>query len=132
MEIGMMGLVKETGVDDPGLIEFHLKYFSFPLYKDVDWSLYKAFGNRRLSLSTWNPLRLYRGYKELTERLSRKKIEGNLSGEGIIQGGVLVIDKQGKIQYAYEEVAGEPLEVDDIKSAIKEVLENNENAEPEL
>jgi hypothetical protein len=92
----LWAIVKETGVDDVGLVEFHDQYFSFPTYKDVDLSVYQAFGNRRIGLSTWNPIRLYRGFKEMGKRLKEKGIDGNLKGEGMIQGGLLLFDKDGK------------------------------------
>ena len=57
----------------------------------------------------------------MNSRLKEKSIEGNLVGEGMIQGGILVFDKEGKIQYAYEEAIGDELDVDDIVAAIKAV-----------
>jgi len=83
---GLFGLVKETGIDDEGLIEFYSKSFPFPLYRDEGLVFYNDFFNgRKLGLSTLNPLRLYRGYKQMTARLNEKGLEGNLKGEGIVQ-----------------------------------------------
>lgn len=116
--VALWGIVKETHVDDAGLAEFYHDYFSFPLYRDVNLGVYQAMGNRRLGLSTWNPIKMYRGYREMTKRLKQKNISGNLKGEGMVQGGVLVFDKQGQVRYAHEEKTGSELPVEDIQEAI--------------
>jgi AhpC/TSA antioxidant enzyme len=122
-EVSFWGTVKETGVDDVGLYEFYNSYYTFPLYRDVELQLYtKAFGSRKIALTTWNPLRLWRGYKEMGARLEQKKIDGNLKGEGMIQGGVLIFGASGKIEYMYEENVGEPLQVNDIRAAVNAML----------
>jgi hypothetical protein len=113
----LWGIVKETGVDDEGLYEFQKTYYPYPLYKDVDWAIYKAMGNRKIALTTWNPWKLWKGYKALSQRLKEQKIDGNLKGEGMIQGGILLFDAQGILRYAYEEEIGTPLDVTDIRAA---------------
>lgn len=119
----MWGIIKEVGVDDEGLAEFYNKYYTYPLYKDDKLAVYQAFGNRKIKLNTWNPIKLYKGYKEMTKRVAKEKnITGNLKGEGIIQGGVLVLDKQGQIQYVYEEDIGNELEMKDIQAAVDAVV----------
>jgi hypothetical protein len=120
-DIAMWGIVKETNVDDAGLAVFQLDYFSFPLYRDVNLAVYQAMGNRRLKLSTWNPIRWVRGYREMTARLNKKNITGNLKGEGMVQGGVLVFDKQGELRYAYNEETGTELNMEDVQGAIDSV-----------
>ena len=122
----MWGTVKEIGVDDEGLLEFYQDYFTFPLYRDVDRSIYAAFGSRKIALTTWNPLRLWKGYKEMGRRISGKQIEGNYKGEGMIQGGILVFDATGALRYAYEEDIGSPLELADIRAAVMSVLNDND------
>jgi hypothetical protein len=119
--VPLWGVVKETGVDDEGLLEFYNKYFPFPLFLDENLSIYQGMGNRKIGLRTWNPIRLWRGFRSMGSRLKEKKIEGNLVGEGMIQGGILIFDKEGKIQYAYEEAIGDELDMDDIRAALKAV-----------
>jgi len=120
---GLFGLVKETGVDDEGLVEFYTNSFPFPLYRDEGLVFYNHFFNgRRLGLSTLNPLRLYRGYKEMTARLNKKGLEGNLKGEGILQGGIIIFGKDGAPKFAYEEETGTALPMDEIKSALEAVI----------
>lgn len=118
----MFGVVKEIGVDDDGLTEFYKNSFPFPLYKDDGLVFYNEFyGMRKLKLTTWNPLRLYRGFKEMNARLKEKNLEGNLTGEGLVQGGIIIFGKDGKAKYAYEEETGKEVPMDDIVAALKAV-----------
>lgn len=114
----MWGVIKEVGVDDEGLSEFHNSFFNFPLYLDVERQTFQAFGSRRIGLTTWNPLRLYRGMKEMGNRLSSKNITGNYVGEGMIQGGIMLFDTAGNLRYAYDEQIGSELPVEEIQAAI--------------
>lgn len=118
----LWGVVKETGVDDEGLSKFYNEYYTYPLYKDEKLVLYNDFfGKRRIGLTTWNPIALYRGYKEMNQRLEEKKLDGNMSGEGMIQGGLIIFDNDGNVRYAYEEIIGDELDIDDIVAALQEV-----------
>lgn len=120
-QFGLWGLVKETGVDDEGLLEFYEKYYTYPLYQDTERATYEALGSRKIYqglIKTWNPLKIYRGMKEMGQRLKEKQVEGNYVGEGLIQGGVLVLDSKGSIRFVYEEVTGEELDLDDIEAAL--------------
>mmetsp|Transcript_23868 Transcript_23868/g.34097 ORF Transcript_23868/g.34097 Transcript_23868/m.34097 type:complete len:137 (-) Transcript_23868:1558-1968(-) len=122
----LWGVVKETGVDDEGLSKFYNEYFTFPLFKDEGLVLYNDFfGRRKIGLTTYNPFKLYNGYKNMTNRLSGKGLDGNLTGEGMIQGGLIVFDKEGKARYAYEEIIGDELVIDDIVAALKDVANDD-------
>jgi hypothetical protein len=115
----LFGTVKETGVDDEGLTEFYKHSFPFPLYKDENLVFYDEFyGSKKLKLTTYNPLRLYRGYKDMTKRLNDKGLSGNLKGEGLVQGGIIIFGRDGKPKYAYEEETGKEVPVDDIIAAV--------------
>jgi len=112
--------VKETGVDDAGLAEFHSKYYPYDLYRDDDLIFYNNFfGQRKLGLSSLslNPIKIFRGVRALSTRMKAKSIDGNLIGEGLVKGGVILFDKKGKAQYAYQEETGTELPVDDIGAA---------------
>ena len=104
----MFGTVKEVGVDDEGLSVFYNDHYKYPLYKDDDLVVYNDFfGKRKIKLTTYNPFKLYSGYKDMTKRLKDKKLDGNMKGEGLVQGGVIIFDKNGKARYAYEEDIGQ-------------------------
>ena len=80
----MFGIVKEIGVDDEGLSVFYNDHFTYPLYKDDELVVYNDFfGKRKLKLTTYNPFTLYKGYKAMNKRLKSKKLDGNLTGEGM-------------------------------------------------
>jgi len=121
----LWGVVKETGVDDEGLSKFYTDYFMYPLYQDEGLVLYNDFfGKRKIALTTYNPFKLYRGYREMSKRLNEKNLDGNMTGEGMIQGGLIIFDKEGKVRYAYEEIIGDELEIDDIIAALQDVVNN--------
>jgi len=116
------GVVKETGVDDRGLLDFHNDHYPFPLYRDETLATYAALGTRKLKLTTWNPIRLYKGYRAMTKRLKAKKnLTGNLVGEGMVQGGIFLFDKEGTLRYAYEEETGSEFEMQDIEAAMQKI-----------
>ncbi|KAL3805626.1 hypothetical protein HJC23_005870 [Cyclotella cryptica] len=118
----VFGTVKEIGVDDTGLRDFHRLYFTYPLYRDDGLVFYNDFfGKRKIKLTTYNPFKLFKSYKEMNNRLRDKKLEGNMTGEGMIQGGVVIFDKMGQARYAYEEETGSPLDIEDILAALKAI-----------
>ena len=121
---GLFGVIKETGVDDEGLAEFS-EFFPYPLYRDENIAFYKALGNRKLSF-TLNPFHIVGGMFTLASsvlRLKQRKIGGNMIGEGIRQGGVIMFDKDGKQMYAYEEETAKDLPLEDILAAVKAIKE---------
>ena len=81
----LFGVVKEIGVDDSGLGEFYNNHFTYPLFKDDGLVMYNDFfGKRKVKLTTYNPMKLYKGYKDMNKRLKEKNLEGNLTGEGMV------------------------------------------------
>lgn len=120
---GIFGIVKETGVDDEGLRTFQKDYFNRQLYKNDSMEFYQALGNRKVGLRTfWN---FFKQRKALGKRMKSKNIEGNMKGEGLRQGGVIIFDKNGVPKFAYEEITGQELPVEDIAAAVKAVKEGN-------
>lgn len=131
-DFGLFGLIKEMGVDDAGVLDFYNDYFPHPLFLDPTQQFYKALGSRKITtFQTWNPLRLYRGFQNMKERIARKKLEGNMIGEGIIQGGVILFDRQGDPRAVYQEMSGQELPIEDILTALQalqaEAANSNDN-----
>ena len=119
---GLFGVVKEINVDNDGLITFQSQYFhNQQLYHDTQHTFYHALGHRKISIP-WNPWTFYKVLKQVKNRT--KDIPGNMKGEGFIQGGVIIFDKDGIAKYAYEEITGEELPVEDILAAL-EAIRNN-------
>lgn len=115
----LFGVVKEIGIDDAGLAKFYNEFYTFPLYRDESLSLYHALGDRQLSfLTSWNPFAIFGQWNSVMSRLKGKDIETNWKGEGIVQGGVILFDSEGKPKFAYKEKTGDELPVEDILAAV--------------
>jgi AhpC/TSA antioxidant enzyme len=112
--------------DDAGLTEFYQNYFTFPLYRDENLHFYHALGDGKITdnMSWWSlfkPWKLVREMKAMNKRLAKKKISGNLKGEGVKTGGIIIFGADGTAKYAYREVTGYELDMDDIYAAIQAV-----------
>ena len=46
----IFGIIKETGIDDEGLVEYYYKYFTYPLYQDKLFAFYQALGNCKIGV----------------------------------------------------------------------------------
>ncbi|GKZ00993.1 hypothetical protein MPSEU_001050800 [Mayamaea pseudoterrestris] len=112
----------ETGVDDDGLLEFNEKYFTFPIYRDQTWTFYEALGNRKIGLSLlWNPFSVFSIMCETYQRIREKKIDGNMKGDGIIQGGIIFFGRDGQPKAAYQEETGVDLRIRDIIATLNAI-----------
>ena len=123
-QVGAWGVVKEINVDDNGLLNLYQKHFNFPFFLDVKRALYGALGQQRISLSSLN---LLFGLCRLRRRCRDKGIEDNLVGKGasMVLGGVIVFDRRGNIRYAYQDQIAVELPVDEIRAAIRHVVEED-------
>lgn len=118
---GIAGIVKETGVDDEGLVEFSNHYFGkFPLFCDKSYAFYQALGDRKSVEfpSLWAVLKgfLFGG---TWQRIKSKGITWNTKGEGVTKGGLVIFDNTGKPRYAYLEEMGHDLPVEAIIFALE-------------
>mmetsp|Transcript_10219 Transcript_10219/g.12399 ORF Transcript_10219/g.12399 Transcript_10219/m.12399 type:complete len:158 (-) Transcript_10219:339-812(-) len=128
-KIPLFGVVKEIASNSKddiklGVHDFHSNYFeNRPLYLDHEKNFYALLGNRKLKIpfsSLLTPIKSYNDYKTLGNRLKNKNIEGNMNGEGFLQGGVIIIGPgdDGEIIYKYEEETGSELPLDEIEKGI--------------
>jgi hypothetical protein len=115
-DLAVLGVVKETGVDDASLADFHTHYFhKLPVYKDEKWKIYKAMGGRNISV-----MGLASGFLRSRRRHAAKKIETIMGGgDGWMQGGVLIFDRHGELRYAYDEKYGSELDMETINRVIQ-------------
>ena len=139
----LRAVVKETGVDDAGLREFATEYFPHPTYKDKDLAFYKALGAGKLSLG-YNPLAMLQFIRQSLKRIKDLGIESyntkgarlaraprvrdtrprpltplSSAGEGFLQGGWILCDREGIPRAAFRENAKQRLPVDDIVAAAR-------------
>ena len=47
--VGCLGIIKHINVDNNALLDFYQEYFHHPIYKDEQWKVYHALGNRILT-----------------------------------------------------------------------------------
>ena len=127
---GLIGVVKEVGIDDQGLAEFYADYITHPLYHDESKVLYDALGGRTLQLTTWNPLRWITALREMSARQRAKgNLSGNMKGEGMVQGGVVIFDSRGNPRYAYQEDTGSELPIEDLLTAAMAVIKEDTSSQ---
>ncbi len=104
----MVGIIKEVAPvkgaltdQELGVDEFNQRYFPYQLYRNPGLEFYEALGKRSLlrQVFTTNPFKLYSNYQEMKQRLKGRGLKGNLVGEGLTLGGVLVITPTDGIIY---------------------------------
>jgi peroxiredoxin len=125
-QVAAWAVIKEVDVDNEGLLTLYQRYFSFPFFRDPKLALYNALGEGKVGIIL-NPFRMVTRYNEIRKRLKEKNIEGNMlgKGEGMILGGVIVFDRRGKIRYAHQEAFTRELPVDEIRAALRRVVEED-------
>ncbi|KAL7488928.1 hypothetical protein ACHAW6_014512 [Cyclotella cf. meneghiniana] len=117
----LFAIVKETGVDDEGLREFRNDYFPYPTYKDQQRVFYTALGSGKISFG-FNPLGIIKMIQDSLKRIKELGVKSyNVKGEGLIQGGWIIFDKNGVPQAAFQENAKERIPVDDILAELKKI-----------
>jgi len=90
------GVKEDSGPKGLGVGEFQYKYFGGnDMYLDEERGMYKAMGSRNFKFNFkapwYKPWAIWAEIQEGLKKLKEKGIEGNLRGEGFIQGGVLVV-----------------------------------------
>ena len=133
----MFGVIKEVAPavnaktdEELGVAEFQREYFPYPLYLDEEQGFYEALGNRQITNleGTWNPLKFFQGLKDIGIRMKNKGIEGNFAGNGLVLGGVFVLDTDAEaITYTYKEATGKEIPRDEIADAVKAVRNQKSN-----
>jgi hypothetical protein len=129
----LVGIIKEVAPvgkaktdSELGVGEFQKKYFdNHPVFIDEERQFYSFLGNKSLlsqSLHSWNPFTLYNDFKKVGERTKSKGVDGNLAGEGLLKGGLLIITPQSGVVYRHEEMTGSCMPYDEIKEALDRVV----------
>lgn len=77
----VFAIVKETGIDDEGLREFHNEYFKHSTYKDQQRVFYNALGSGKISVG-FNPLGFIKMIQDSFKRIKELGIKSyNMKGE---------------------------------------------------
>ena len=63
------------------------------------------------------------------KRLARKNISGNMKGEGLVQGGIIIFDKTGTARFAYREEIGIEVPIDDIIAVVRHLKAEQQGTE---
>jgi hypothetical protein len=117
--IEIFGIIKETGVDDDGLVEFSANYFDFPLYCDKSFAFYQALGDRQVGWAALlSPLSVLGILCDAFQRIRRKSIDGTSRGEGFVQGGIIIFRRDGQPGCMYQEQTGVDLQIADLVGAL--------------
>jgi len=125
----LVGIIKEVApvsgaaTDEIlGVGEFQIKYFgNNPLYIDQEMGFYKAMGSKSIlsqPLPSWNPFKIYSDLKALGARTTGKGLVGNLKGEGLVKGGLFIVDPVKGVVYSHEESTGSCMPYDEIEEVV--------------
>ena len=110
-----------------GTADFASLYFNCgPCFVDEERVFYQELGDRKLDFKLGkairNPLGTWRSFKALGERLKAKGpeggIQGNLVGEGLTLGGILVVGPDDEVIYQYAEETGQEIPTGEIAAAL--------------
>jgi len=116
--------VKRAQTDaELGVQEFADTYFSAgEVYHDKDLVFVKALGSRSWlkGLGSWNPITIYKWLTEDVKRLAKEGIKGNLAGEGLKAGGIVVVKQGGPVTFVHPEVPRFPIEEATLMQALRE------------
>ncbi len=105
-ELQLVAIIKEissTAADELGVKDFETKYFSNgKVFVCESLAFHKALGNRKVGLGFLNPFALFSQLK----RTGAKGVDYNMKGEGLVQGGFIVLSSSAVV-YEKQEVTGE-------------------------
>jgi hypothetical protein len=117
--VAMIGLVKDGVKAGDALLNLYTNHFRFPIFEDSKWEIYKLMGNRMLST-----MQILKGVLSSRNRRrhAEKKIRTQItSDDTIVQGGLLVFDRCGKLRFAFVEDFGKSLDIEVLRTAIRAI-----------
>eukprot|EP00931_Biecheleriopsis_adriatica_P080886 TRINITY_DN54228_c0_g1_i1.p1 TRINITY_DN54228_c0_g1~~TRINITY_DN54228_c0_g1_i1.p1 ORF type:complete len:203 (+),score=38.29 TRINITY_DN54228_c0_g1_i1:209-817(+) len=127
----VVALVKEDLGNE--VEEFRSKFWSGEVYLDETKSFYTALGggtaHAPYGLASFLAMMMNPFSKGRTKAslAASKHVEGNMTGEGFISGGVYVVRQDGQKAYAFlEEDTGDHAPVEDVIEAVKAAVRGEE------
>ncbi|KAL4240355.1 hypothetical protein ACF0H5_001145 [Mactra antiquata] len=117
------------GLEELGVEEFVKgEFFKGELYIDMKKEAYKALGFKRLNIFSLIPSILGKKARAFLDRVKKEKIEGNMSGDGMQNGGALVVEKGGKMLLSFkQDSAADHVENEDVLKALGLSTEKTSN-----
>lgn len=116
----LIGVVKQVGVEDKALADFHSNFFrKNKLFLDKQWSIYKALGSRKISFFTIAIGLLKSFRRHLAKGVSFAIPRGDVT----LQGGILIFDRIGDLRFVIPEEYGKELNIAAIKEVIDDIRE---------
>ena len=112
-----------------GVGEFVSTYFKGgEVFLDSEQDFYKALGSRAIKINTKNPIRIAKDIFSIQKRMKAKGISGNLRGDAVLLGGVMVVNKGGPVSWiSYEDgdsmSFGKPFNEDELVAALSAAAE---------
>lgn len=83
--------------EELGVGEFASKYFANgEVFLDENQDFYEALGSRSITsvkLKSWNPIKIFKEFRDMSKRMDAKGISGNLAGDARLLGAVLIVNK---------------------------------------
>ncbi|KAL8610000.1 hypothetical protein ACOMHN_029493 [Nucella lapillus] len=93
-----------VGLEDLGMEEFRQgQYFSGELFIDTKKETYKLMGFRRLNFFSLFPAIFSKNSRAAYNKAKADKLGGDLKGDGMQNGGALVIEKGGKTLLSFKQ-----------------------------
>ena len=111
-----------------GLTQFEEEYFCGPIYHD-ERAFWTALGDKpiftlgTLGKALLNPLKARRELKAMGERLKARNIEGNMVGDGLAKGGILVIAPNDEVRHVFYEEPGQGVPADEVAAIVRAARE---------
>lgn len=130
-KVRLVGVFKEALYGGEDIRDFSEFFQGAELFLDEENLFYKAFGSNTIKLFTWNPFEMYRRFTRIGKRIKESNeanpggptLEGNLRGEGMIEGGLYVFGpgEPGRVVWSRVETTGEPPEADEVFEAVRRI-----------
>lgn len=110
-----------VGLEELGVEEFvEKKFWSGELYIDQKKEAFNALGFKRISLLSLPGMLISRIARRQNAKAKERGVGGDLKGDGFQNGGLVVVEKGGKVLYSFvQENVADHAENEDILKALK-------------
>ncbi|XP_033764032.1 prostamide/prostaglandin F synthase-like [Pecten maximus] len=95
------------------------EFFTGDLFLDLKKQCYKDLGFKRLNFFSLFPAIFAKVSRDAMDKAKKEKIDGNLKGDGMQNGGILIVDAGGKLLLSFkQENPADHLESSEILKAV--------------